>query len=155
MQRYAVGFQQHGVLPGDRVFVHLKNSADNLIAMYSCVLAGATIVLAKTSLTEGELRYEAEDSDSTHVLTDEQYTGKVRKAVSNLSMKGLFCMGRSDGFVSASMFSELDEREFQESPVADPRSTVMAVCYTSGTTGLPKGAEFTHYNFVSCFYSIR
>ncbi|KAK8782997.1 hypothetical protein V5799_015662 [Amblyomma americanum] len=55
MQRYAVGFRQRGLLPGHRVCVHLKNSVENLIAMYGCVLAGATIVLAKTSLMEGKL----------------------------------------------------------------------------------------------------
>ncbi|KAK8768370.1 hypothetical protein V5799_015165 [Amblyomma americanum] len=123
--------------------------------MYGCILAGATIVLAKTSLTEGELCYQAQDSDSTHILTDQQYTEKVSKAVSNLAMKGLFCMGRSDGFVSASAFSKLDEQEFEEIPINDPRSTVLAVCYTSGSTGLPKGAEVTHYNYVCCFYTTR
>uniref|UniRef100_A0A1E1XE52 Putative acyl-coa synthetase n=1 Tax=Amblyomma aureolatum TaxID=187763 RepID=A0A1E1XE52_9ACAR len=155
MQRYAVGFRQNGVLPGDRVCVHLKNSVENLIAMYGCVLAGATIILAKTSLTEGELRYQAQDSDSTHILTDEQYTEKAWKAVADLAMKGLFCMGDVDSFISASTFSALDERDFEESPVNDPQNTVLAVCYTSGTTGLPKGAEVTHYNYVGCFYTCR
>ncbi|KAH6935015.1 hypothetical protein HPB50_002964 [Hyalomma asiaticum] len=52
MERYAVGLQQHGVLPGDRICIHLNNKVDNLLVMYGCVLAGATVVLAKTSLTE-------------------------------------------------------------------------------------------------------
>ncbi|XP_077517089.1 putative 4-coumarate--CoA ligase 1 isoform X2 [Amblyomma americanum] len=155
MQRYAVGFRQHGVLPGDRMCVHLKNSVENLIAICGCILSGATIVLAKTSLSEGELRYIAQDSDSAHILCDEEYTEKVPKAVANLPMKGLFCMGHAAGFVAASTFSTLDEEEFKESPVTDPRSTVLAVCYTSGSTGMPKGAEVTHYNYVSSFYTTR
>ncbi|KAK8756023.1 hypothetical protein V5799_001273 [Amblyomma americanum] len=129
MQRYAVGFRQHGVLPGDRMCVHLKNSVENLIAICGCILSGATIVLAKTSLTE--------------------------VIVPTILAQGLFCMGHAAGFVAASTFSTLDEEEFKESPVTDPRSTVLAVCYTSGSTGMPKGAEVTHYNYVSSFYTTR
>nr|XP_050033882.1 uncharacterized protein LOC126530658 [Dermacentor andersoni] len=155
MERYAVGFRQHGVLPGDRICIHLDNGVENLLAMYGCILAGASIVLAKTSLTERELRYQAEDGDCTHVITDEQYTTKVNAAVANLNMKALFCMGRASGFVSASQFSKLDEKDFHECPIADPKKTLLALCYTSGSTGLPKGAEITHYNYVAAFYSMR
>lgn len=155
MERYAVGFRQHGVLPGHRVCIHMDNGVGNLLAMYGCVLAGATIVLAKTSLTERELRYQAGDGDCTHIITDEQYTEKVKAAVANMNMKALFCMGRASGFVSASQFSKLDEKEFRECPIVDPRSTVLVVCYTSGTTGMPKGVEITHYNYVACFYTTR
>lgn len=57
MERYAVGFRQYGVLPGDRICVHLDHGVENLLAMYGCVLAGAAIVLAKTSLTESDAGY--------------------------------------------------------------------------------------------------
>ncbi|KAL3209170.1 hypothetical protein MRX96_009358 [Rhipicephalus microplus] len=153
MERYAVGMQKYGLLPGDRICIHLNNEAQNLLVMYGCILAGATIVLAKTSLTEGELRYQAEDSDCTHIITEEQYAEKTRKAVSNMKMKTLFCMGRAAGFVSVSEFMKLDERGFHDCPVTDPCNSVLAVCYTSGTTGMPKGAEITHYNYVACCYT--
>nr|XP_054926660.1 uncharacterized protein LOC126531931 isoform X3 [Dermacentor andersoni] len=87
MESYAAGFQQHGVGPGDRVCTHLKNGLENLAAMYGCIFAGATLVLAKTSLTQKELRGQIMDSDSTHVLTDVELTEKVKKATSNLELK--------------------------------------------------------------------
>ncbi|KAH7969878.1 hypothetical protein HPB52_022399 [Rhipicephalus sanguineus] len=61
-------------------------------------MAGATVVLAKTSLTESELRYEAEDSDSTHVLTDVELTEKVSRAVQSLPLKVInFVTGKKLG----------------------------------------------------------
>ncbi|KAL1468465.1 hypothetical protein MTO96_041458, partial [Rhipicephalus appendiculatus] len=155
MQRYAVGFRRNGIAPGDRICIHLNNSIENLLAMYGCILVGATVVLAKTSLNESELRYQADESDSTYVLTDVEYTEKIRRAVASLPIKGLFCMGLATGFVSTADFAELDEKEYQEHPITDPKSTVLAVCYTSGSTGKSKGAEITHYSYVACFYTSR
>ncbi|KAH7953099.1 hypothetical protein HPB49_004602 [Dermacentor silvarum] len=57
--------------------------------------------------------------------------------------------------MSAAEFAELDESEFRECPVDDPKNTVLAVCYTSGSTGMPKGTEMTHYNCVASFYTSR
>ncbi|KAM7306782.1 4-coumarate--CoA ligase 1 [Ixodes scapularis] len=155
MQRYAAGFQANGVLAGHRVCVHLKNSVENFLAMFGCVLAGATVILAKISLTERELHYQMSDGDATHVVTDSTFANKVLNAAKVLQLKGMFVMGEAPGFISASTFSELDEKSYKEVPIEDPRSSVLALTYTSGTTGLPKGVEITHYNIVGAFYTLR
>ncbi|XP_077560701.1 uncharacterized protein LOC144175496 [Haemaphysalis longicornis] len=155
LQRYAVGFKRHGVRPGDHVLIHLGNGVENLVAAFGCILAGATAVMAKPSLTEQEICYQAGDSGCTHALTEVQFAEKVVAATASLNMKCFFSMGPAVDFVSTAVFSTLDEKEFQECPVTDPKNTVMVVLYTSGSTGLPKGAEISHYNFVACFYLSR
>ncbi|XP_049522609.1 uncharacterized protein LOC125945082 [Dermacentor silvarum] len=87
MQRYAIGFRQNGMLPGDNVCIHLNNSVENLIAIYGCILAGATVFLASPFLTEYELRYEAEDCECVHVVTDEPNALKVTKAFARLKIQ--------------------------------------------------------------------
>lgn len=51
IQRYATGFQFHGIQPGDHICAHLSNSVENFVTLIGCLFAGATVVLAKTSLT--------------------------------------------------------------------------------------------------------
>ncbi|CAN7938029.1 unnamed protein product [Ixodes hexagonus] len=70
-------------------------------------------------------------------------------------LQGLFAMREAPGFISASHFPDLGEGTFKEVPIEDPRNTVLALTYTSGTTGLPKGVEITHYNLVCAFYTLR
>ncbi|CAN7982571.1 unnamed protein product [Ixodes pacificus] len=54
LQRYGAGFQEHGIVPGDRICIHLSNCVENFVATFGCIMAGATIILAKTTLTASE-----------------------------------------------------------------------------------------------------
>ncbi|XP_077545340.1 uncharacterized protein LOC144158363 [Haemaphysalis longicornis] len=155
IRRYAVGFQARGIGPGDTVCAYLSNSVENFVAMYGVAFSGATVMLAKTSLTEQELYYQMKDGDATHVLTEAQYAEKVLKVHARLRLQGLFVTGTSDGFESVSGFAELDGRDYEELAVSDPAETVAALAYTSGTTGLPKGVEISHRSFVANLHTSK
>ncbi|KAM7314333.1 4-coumarate--CoA ligase 1-like [Ixodes scapularis] len=57
-QRYAAGFQKHGVKKGEKVLVHLDNSLENMIALYSAVFAGGVFVASHLILSDDSFAKE-------------------------------------------------------------------------------------------------
>ncbi|XP_077550654.1 uncharacterized protein LOC144163844 [Haemaphysalis longicornis] len=151
MERYAAGYQALGIKPGDHVCIHIKNCVESFVAMFGIIFAGATVILAKTSLTHGELLYQMKDGDANYILTDEPHAEKARKVCDELKFtdKVRLVLGEAPGFISVSGFALLEEKNFREVPVPDPRQELVGLIYTSGTTGLPKAVEVSHYSFVA------
>ncbi|XP_049272428.1 probable 4-coumarate--CoA ligase 2 [Rhipicephalus sanguineus] len=151
LERYAAGFQSQGLKMGDHVCVHMRNSVDAFVTVFSLIFAGATTVLAKTSLTHRELLYQMTDGDAKYIVTDPPNADKVRKVCDEMKMpeKARFILGEAPGFTSILGFALMDPKQFREVPVPDPRNTIAGISYTSGTTGLPKGVEITHFSFIA------
>lgn len=150
-ERHAVGFQSLGLKAGDHVCAHVGNSVESLVAIFGLIFAGATVILAKESLTHRELIYQMTDGEATYVLTEPCNAEKVREVCDEMDLPrtARFVLGEDDNFISISGFAQLDENNFREVPVTDFRNTLVALIYTSGTTGMPKGVEITHHSFVA------
>ncbi|KAH6927513.1 hypothetical protein HPB50_004924 [Hyalomma asiaticum] len=151
IERHAAGFQSLGVRKGHHVCVHMRTSVDGFVAVFSLVFCGATVVLCNTSLKHRELVTRMTDSDATHVLTDPPNAEKISKVCDQISMseKNRFVLGEAAGFISILGFQHMDEKDFREVTVPDPRNTLAAISYSSGISGLAKGVEITHYSFVA------
>ncbi|CAN8026184.1 unnamed protein product [Ixodes persulcatus] len=143
-QRYAAGFQRHGVTKGEKVFVHLDNSAENVIAMFSVVFAGAVAVMSDPLLSNDEILRRIRDSNATYILTTESEANRFIDMLDVLNMKGCFTTGTAPGFVSVTEFKTLNEKSYVEFPVESVKNEVVVLLYSTGTTGIPKGIELTH-----------
>ncbi|KAL1485813.1 hypothetical protein MTO96_047202 [Rhipicephalus appendiculatus] len=77
LRRFAAGFQAQGIGLGDRVCVHLDNSVENMVALFSITFTGASVLLSNPALKENELLYQVDHADATHILTTPQYATKV------------------------------------------------------------------------------
>ncbi|XP_049527157.1 probable 4-coumarate--CoA ligase 2 [Dermacentor silvarum] len=156
MRSYAAGFQAQGIRLGDRVCVHLDNSVENMVVLFSITFTGASVLLSNPVLNENELLFQVDHGDATHILTSPQHAAKVTAVKDKTKVKGLFIIGEPvPGFVSVSDFTELNEDDFKEVPIADPKQTTLAVFYSSGTTGDAKGMEISHYSLVANLYMTK
>jgi long-chain acyl-CoA synthetase len=128
--RLAAGLcSELGLKAGDRVAILDKNSDDYLELMFALDKAGAVMVPINWRLTPAEVTRVVDDADPTLLVAGDQFGGSVAEV-------GRRTLG----------FSELPRGEGD--PHRDRDDAVTWQLYTSGTTGLPKGAMLTNRNLL-------
>lgn len=145
--RYASALQRAGVRRGDRVGMLLKNSVDYIVLIFAIARTGAIAVRLNWRLMPDELRFILNDSGTSVLLVDDDLVERVSGIRDDLPVQTYVVRG--DASVAkgwAAPFEEFTDCEpaerFPELNLDDPASLM----YTSGTTGLPKGAIWTHGN---------
>ena len=126
-----------GVAPGDRVAIMLPNMPAFPVAFYGALAAGAVVVPMNPLLKSREITYYLSDSGAKallvwHTAAGEAALGAAANGVSVLKIDEPDAAGLLTGLapVPAGV-----ERAGDDDAV---------ILYTSGTTGVPKGAELTH-----------
>jgi fatty-acyl-CoA synthase len=132
-----------GVSSGDRVGAYLGNSREYAEALLGCARLGAILVPLSTRLAPPELAFMAEDSGCTALIYDGTLADAVRTFRPQTPVKASFVVGAGDDASWESAVGSADPLE----PRAIAPDDVLAIFYTSGTTGQPKGAMLTHGNF--------
>ncbi|MEJ2375353.1 MAG: AMP-binding protein [Pseudolabrys sp.] len=145
--RAANGLKALDVEKGDRVTLFAQNSPEWAISYAGIAKAGGVINPVNAMLTAEELSYVVKDCGTKALIT----TPDRAKAVLDLKTEGhlneIVVIGAP--LAGTMSFDDLlaGQSEAIEAPgnSADDLSTI---CYTSGTTGFPKGAMLSHRNVV-------
>lgn len=122
---------RHGLAPGDRVALAMKNCPEYYEVMFACWHAGLVAVPINAKLHAREFAYILENSGAKLCFVTPDIAASIPQSVS----------------VASRDFTKL----FESEPVgiADVVSGDVAwLFYTSGTTGVPKGAMLTHGNLL-------
>ena len=137
--RVANGLTAMGIAPGERVTLFGPNCWEWLVAYYGIMKIGAVVNPINVMLTPEEVRYIVEDAGSRAVIASPDKGGPL------LDMKGgtlsdviLWGEDLPGGATSFNDFLDRGKPDF--TPVAVDGGDLGAICYTSGTTGRPKGA---------------
>jgi malonyl-CoA/methylmalonyl-CoA synthetase len=136
--RYAAA----GLSPGDRILLCLPNSSELVVAHVAALRMGLVVVPANTSYTERELRLVLEDT-------------QPRAAVVGDAERARWLSRWRDGsLVVTGPSLELPSGPAPRLDSARPEDPAM-VCFTSGTTGTPKGAVLSHGNLLAGAEALR
>jgi fatty-acyl-CoA synthase len=128
----------YGVQPGDRVAALCTNSHVMLELHNAVPMRGAVLVPLNIRLTAGELAYIVQHSGARLLVATDELAALAREVADRTGVRLLLAGGDEDAYESA-----LAGAEPATVPVTDERG-LLAINYTSGTTGQPKGVMYHH-----------
>ena len=131
-----------GVQRGERVAILARNSTDTFDLQFACFRLGAIMVPLNWRLAVTELEFILRDA-ALDVLIHEDFFADQAEALNAAGVAPTLVEMRTDG--GASPFELGIKRARGEiEPAALGHEDVVTILYTSGTTGLPKGAMITY-----------
>ncbi|MBF2759290.1 MAG: malonyl-CoA synthase [Ectothiorhodospiraceae bacterium AqS1] len=144
--RYAHLLQAQGAAPGERVAVQVDKSPQALALYLACLRAGAIYLPLNPAYLERELDHFIGDAEPAVVVGRPSFVDPLQTLCEKRDVRSLLSLG------SAGEGSLIDRsRDLPPDFATVPRKgdDPAALLYTSGTTGLPKGAMLTHANLSS------
>ena len=146
--RLAAALRALGVEPGDRVGTFAWNSQEHLEAYYAVPCSGAVLHTLNPRLSAAQVAYTANHAGDRVILVDASLVAELAAALPLLeSVEHFVVIGDGDtaALPDALRYEELlaAQQPGFAWPELDERSAA-ALCYTSGTTGNPKGVLYSH-----------
>jgi fatty-acyl-CoA synthase len=141
-RRLATGLAGLGIEDGDRVATLLWNQTEHLELYFAVPLMGAVIHTLNPRLSSDDLSYITADAEDRIVVVDESLL-HVLESIDH-DFEHVIVVSDSGSSPSETIeYESLMGSEPMSWPAIDERRAA-AMCYTSGTTGRPKGVVYSH-----------
>ncbi len=142
-RRLATGLVALGVDAGDRVATLLWNQTEHLELYFAVPLMGAVLHTLNPRLSDDDLSYIAADARDRIIVVDESLLHLLDGI--DWDFQQVIVVSASDSAPPEAIRYEslIDTSDPMVWPAIDERQAA-AMCYTSGTTGRPKGVIYSH-----------
>jgi fatty-acyl-CoA synthase len=135
--RLVTVLQEMGVRPGDRVASFANNTTRHLELYYAVPLVGAVLHMVNIRLHDEQIAYVVDHAGDTVLVADDDLLDLVSRSVAGCT--GLRVVVTMTELAEKAALAE-PATELPELDEDDP----CGICYTSGTTGMPKAVVYTH-----------
>jgi fatty-acyl-CoA synthase len=151
-RRLASALAQRGIGAGNTVSAMLSNTPEMYEAHFGVPMCGATLHALNTRLDADAIAFMLRHAETQVLLTDREFAPTIAAALAQLEHKPLVIdvldpeyggPGERLGTLEYEAFVESGDPEYAWQPPGDEWDAI-ALNYTSGTTGNPKGVVYHH-----------
>ncbi|GAV76541.1 AMP-binding domain-containing protein/DUF4009 domain-containing protein, partial [Cephalotus follicularis] len=151
-QKTAAGLSNLGIKKGDVIMILLHNCAEFVFSFMAASMIGAVSTTANPFYTSTEIFKQFNSARAKLIITQSQYVDKLRDTNENTPKIGedFKVITIDDPPENCLHFTVLSEANENDTPTAtiDPDDPV-ALPFSSGTTGLPKGVILTQKSLIT------
>ena len=143
-----------GIEAGDGVAVLIRNDLCYVEAVFGALRLGAVVTPVTTRAAYPTLRHVLADSAAKVLIASGDFADETRRLGAEVpTLEHVFVADGAGGMPSFESWRD----SAAESPVLVPRDPGAAamLCYTSGSTGMPKGVPLTHRGILWCASTMR
>jgi fatty-acyl-CoA synthase len=140
--RLANALRSAGLQKGDRVATLLPNCPAMLEAHFGVPAAGGILVTVNTRLSGGEVEYILRHSGTSTLLLD----AELAELVAGADLDGIRVIRVDDTGLPGDPYEDFLATGSASQPVSllEDEEEPISINYTSGTTGRPKGVQYTY-----------
>jgi len=156
VKRYSNLLDWLGIKKGDRVAIQLPKCMEFIFLHLTTLSLGAITLPLNPAYSQEEVEYFLENSGSKILFVDDEIIQSGQVNLENKSDLKVVIRGvdSANGLVPLLKEAQINgPRSINKYPTG-PNDTAL-LCYTSGTTGRPKGAMITHRNLVTNTLSLQ
>jgi PAS domain S-box-containing protein len=147
IRRMAAGLAAAGLRKGDVCAIYSPNLPEYAVSFYGIAMAGGVVTPVNPQYSVTELTHQLRDAGARFLITTPRLLRRAQQGARSAMVERIFTIGEAKGATPLSALLEAggDPPRVTIDPIAD----VVALPYSSGTTGLAKGVMLTHFSVVA------